>query len=354
MNEHFALPQWASLVNACRIAMRDYETGLHVLLHGCEPDGQQRPPISRVAVAELVGSLARDGRVEVGINDPGSGAPIIVPPSDPAFRLISWSYSGEIDGAARNPTNHPVGVMPAQCGRNILINLHDLVTVLGLATPATSPEEEFPVDGLTFIEGNAAVLDFPAALRMLEGFRDVWEWIVSPVRNPNLDGWSLPKTPAAIMAAFFMPGSGWPCGVFHRDGETWKRTPHDANLCFCDDAGTPVGLMLDGRGQARRIGLDARSYLGALNRLRSEMAEMSERRRAERQAEEAMRRRSAEQQAAKAAEVDRAEKAERASAHVREREERQRRIAVVRSVADAMKTATPSQAAETRAPKARR
>jgi hypothetical protein len=358
MSEHSSLPKWVDLVDACRIATRDYAAGLHVLVYGCPPDEQPRPPIARAHVAELVGRLAREGRVRVGIQPPGTIgpgglAPTIVPPTDPAFRLITWSYGNEIDGGIRNSANSPVGVMPAACGRQILVNLHDLVTVLGIATPASSPEEAIPVEGLSFLDDGTGVLDFPAALRMLEGFRDVWDWISSPARNPNLDGWSLPKTPAAIMEALFAPGWGWPFRIYHRDGETWMRTPYEAQLIFCDEAGAPVGMMLSGSGKAHRIGLDARGYMGELNRLRSEVAELAERRRAEQRAAQEERMRLAEQQAAKAAEVDRADEARKAAAQAREAAEQQRRNALARTVAETMKAGTPSQAAAARAPKAR-
>ena len=358
MSEHFSLPKWVELPSACRIAARDYGAGLHVMLYGSPPDGQPRAPIARAQVAELIGRLAREGRVEVGIHEPetvgpGRLAPTIVPPTDPAFPLISWSHQNEIDGGIRNSAHHPVGVMPAACGRQILVNLHDLVTVLGFAAPASSPDEEIPVEGLLFLDDGTAVLEFPAALRMLEGFRDVWDWISSATRNPNLDGWSLPKTPAGIMAALFAPGWGWPFRIYHRDGEAWLQTPYDAQLIFCDEAGAPVGMMLTRSGKVHCIGVEARSYMGELNRLRSEVAERAERRRAEQQAAQEKRRRLAEQQAAMAAEADRADQARKAAAQAREKAEQQRRAALARSVAETMKAATSSQAVAPRAPKAR-
>jgi hypothetical protein len=334
MSDRDPLPDWAELWQACQVAARDFLPALHALRGTYDGSAASLPWMHQGPIAETIGTLAASGAVRVAGRAMGGGL-VLIPPNDPGFRLIRWTERGVVFGQVINSYGQQVGVVPPDSAWLLLVNMNDLVVALAGAMPPVRAAE-LP-EGLSFTEDGTAVVAFAQALRIVERYRDVWDWALSSQRSSALAGRTLPPGPAVVLAALFDAGLGAPFSLYWRRGATWEVLPPTARAIMCADDGSPLGIAVADGVEPRPLGLHVRGLIGTLNGLRSEWAEVLKKREAERARVAERARRQAEQEEAQAIEATRRAAARDAMARAAEEQARARRVQVVESVAELLR-----------------
>jgi hypothetical protein len=326
-----APPDWMQLHEGINMAKRRFPDALRAIVsvHGRE--------LTSSEVIAAIRHLCESGKVSMMTIDAGMRRPLEL--SSLKSQRIHWEERG-----------FPVGQvsLPGGVALPILLNGPDLVLALDAMMPERPLPEAPEVEGITFLDNGQAIADFGAALRLVERYRDAWEWIMSPVRNANLAEWRLPHTAAAMLQAMFDPGAGIPFSLFGLINGQWQELPDSAEPLFADVTGERVGLVRvkrAGQVQAAPVGFPLTPLAHHLDALNAE-AEARRRRRQPNPEAETRAREEAEKLAQ--ATVERAKKraeAAEAMAKAEERERAERLAAERRRVASLFAAPAPSPAA---------
>jgi hypothetical protein len=293
------------------------------------------PTFDRRHAGEALRHLIEKREIRIAIKTEGDAMQAV---SMPETENVEWLVQGEPHGVLYRLTRIPRLALVAGHGTAHLVYVSsaDMVRVLEPLMPQ-APQEAPALDLITAKDGKE-LLTFDTALRVLDGYRDLWSHLVSASRHPALHRLDLPESAAGALAAVAI-GDG--LTFYARDADKeWRPVGARGEPLLITIDGWPLGyvaLSYHCRFVAAPIAVPAAAFLATLDSLRAKKAA----REAARARDEAARQcagAEAERAAAEARAQRAAEEAEMQAALTRmaEAEPARRRHALAQAVAEKM------------------